>query len=113
MAMHTTRVVFVTVPNVEVGASLARELLEARRVACVNILPAIRSLYWWEGKIQDDGEALLIMKTEEALLEDLIEQVTQAHPYTVPEVIALPVVAGAEPYLDWVRASTGSGELTS
>ena len=76
----------------------------------VPLCPCRRNFH---GDFWTKGEALLIMKTEEAHLEEVIERVTQAHPYTVPEVIALPVVAGAEPYLRWVREATGSDNLTS
>ncbi|MEQ8764330.1 MAG: divalent-cation tolerance protein CutA [Planctomycetota bacterium] len=99
------RVVLVTVPDAAIGAQLAKVLLESELVACVNILPAVRSLYLWEGEICDESESLLVIKTCEAALEALKSLVQEKHPYSVPELIALTVEQGLEPYLDWVRAN--------
>ena len=99
-------VVFVTAPQGEAGPTLARMLVETRLAACVNILPDVRSIYSWEGKICDDGEVLLVIKTRAALFEQLRQKVTQEHPYEVPEVIALPLTEGHPAYLDWVEEMT-------
>jgi periplasmic divalent cation tolerance protein len=72
----------------------------------VNLVPGVRSIYRWEGAVQDDTEVLLIAKTREALLPALTARVEALHPYDVPEVIALPVTGGSEPYLSWLRASS-------
>ncbi len=98
------RVVLVTVPDVDVGVRLARTLLERELVACVNVVPGVRSLYRWEGEIQDDAEVLLVIKTEATVLDALCEVVVAEHPYSVPEFIALPIVAAHAPYRDWMRA---------
>ncbi len=100
-------VALITAPSEEVGAQIARSLLEQKLAACVNILGPMRSLYWWEGEIQDDREVLLLVKTRSGLLEDqLIPAVQAIHPYQVPEVIALPIEKGLEAYLNWIGAST-------
>ena len=85
---------------------IARELLERRLVACVNITP-VRSLYQWEGGICDDAEDLLIIKTRTMLVDDLIVAIKAIHPYEIPEVIVLPVINGHQDYLDWVMKETG------
>ena len=96
------RVVFITAPSDEKAAEIARALVDEGLVACVNIVPGVRSIYRWEGKIVDEGEVLMIAKTVTSRLKTLIPRVRALHPYTVPEIIALPVVDGNEPYLRWV-----------
>ncbi len=96
-------VVLCTVPNEEEASRLGHLLVEKRLAACVNIVPGLRSLYWWEGKVQDDAELLLVIKTRQERFETLRETLVEAHPYSVPEVIALPIEAGHAPYLDWVK----------
>lgn len=100
-------VVLVTTPTPEVAADLARALVEARLAACGNVVPGLRSIYRWEGAVQDEPEALLVLKTTRGRFEPLREAVLRRHPYQVPEVVALPVEAGSAPYLDWVRAQVG------
>lgn len=100
-------VVLVTTPTADAAAELARALVEARLAACGNVVPGLRSIYRWEGAVQDEPEALLVIKTTRALFEPLREAVLRRHPYQVPEVVALPVEAGSAPYLDWVRAQVG------
>lgn len=97
-------VVYCTSPRDQSGA-IARELLERRLVACVNITP-VRSLYRWEGHICDDEEDLLIIKTKQSLVDDLIETITTIHPYDTPEVITIPLSNGYQKYLDWVASET-------
>jgi periplasmic divalent cation tolerance protein len=99
-------VVLVTCPSAEKAAEIARALVGERLAACGNVVPAVRSLYRWEGKVQDDAEALLVLKTSRDRFEALRTRVLALHPYEVPEVIALPVEAGHAPYLDWIEAST-------
>lgn len=101
-------VVLVTTPNQEEAARLARALVEAELAACGNVLPGLRSIYRWEGKVEDEAEALLILKTTRARFEALRARVVELHPYETPEVLALPVEAGHGPYLDWILASVGA-----
>ena len=97
--------VLVTGPDEETLASLCATLVEERFCACANILPRIRSIYRWEGAVEDEAEALAILKTTEDRLQGLTERVRALHPYDVPEVVALPVAGGSEAYLGWVRES--------
>ncbi len=99
-------VVLITVPDAQTGERLATELLERKLAACVNRIGGVCSKYWWEGKIESAEEHLLLVKTRSALLKKLAACVKEKHPYSVPEVIALPVAGGHRPYLDWVKAST-------
>lgn len=99
-------VVLVTAPSPERAAELARALVEEGLAACGNVVPGLRSIYRWEGKVQEDAEALLLLKTTRARFEALRERVLALHPYDVPEVIALPVTAGSAPYLAWLAAAT-------
>ena len=98
-------VVLVTAPRGR-AAEIARRLLEERLAACVNIVGPIRSMYWWQGKIEDDQEELMIIKTKKCLLPALKEKIKQVHPYTVPEIIALEPVDVLHSYLKWAEAET-------
>jgi len=97
------RVVLVTAPDAETGARIARALVEERLVACVNLLPGVRSVYRWEGRVEDEGEVLLVLKTASARLDAVAARVKDLHPYELPEVVALPVVGGSRGYLQWVE----------
>ena len=99
-------VVFVTAPSAEVAAALAKTLVTEKLVACVNVLPGLRSVYAWEGKVCDEEEVLCVLKTRRALFAAVRERVTALHPYQVPEIIALPLVDGSAPYLAWLRDET-------
>jgi periplasmic divalent cation tolerance protein len=104
--MTDALVVLVTTPSAEQAALLARSLVEERLAACGNVLPAIRSIYRWEGALHDDEEALLVLKTTRDRLEALREAVLRLHPYRVPEVLALPVEGGNAAYLAWIVEAT-------
>jgi periplasmic divalent cation tolerance protein len=99
-------VVLVTAPSAEEAAKIAKVLVEERLAACANIVKDIRSVFRWEGKIEDDSEALIVLKSREALFEDLEKRVRALHSYSVPEVIALPIVKGSEAYLKWLEEET-------
>jgi periplasmic divalent cation tolerance protein len=100
-------VVLVTAPSAEKAAELGRAAVSERLAACANVVPGIRSIYRWEGKVQDEPEVLLILKTTRARFEALRERVLALHPYRVPEVLALPVEAGSEAYLEWIAGEVG------
>jgi periplasmic divalent cation tolerance protein len=102
------RVVLVTAPDAEVAARLARSLVEERLVACVNVLPGIRSFYRWEGEVQDDAEVLLVAKTAASRCRELAMRVEALHPYELPEIVVLPVEGGSERYLDWVLSESSA-----
>jgi periplasmic divalent cation tolerance protein len=97
--------VLVTAPSADKAAELARTLVEEQLAACGNVLPAVRSIYRWEGKVHDEPEALLFLKTRESLFEALRQRVVALHPYQVPEVLRLDVTAGHLPYLEWIGAN--------
>ncbi len=98
-------VVLVTAPGEDEGEKIARMIVEERLAACVNVLPGVKSCFWWEGKVDEAKEVLLIIKTERRLFDRLQQAVKGAHSYSVPEIIALPVVAGNADYLGWIRDS--------
>lgn len=99
-------VVLVTVPDREQGKRIAEALVGERLAACANLVPGLLSTYRWQGKIEQEPEELLIIKTRAALAERLTARVRELHPYQVPEIIALPVAAGSQDYLDWVTQET-------
>jgi periplasmic divalent cation tolerance protein len=96
-------VVYITTRDETEARKLASLLLESRKAACVNVVPCISSLYRWHGKIEDETESLMIVKTTHSLLHDIIALVKENHSYEVPEVIALPVTDGSPEYVDWIR----------
>ncbi len=95
-------VVFITVSGEEEGRKIARLLVGARKAACVNILAGVESVFWWEGEIDSEQESLLVVKTRAALFPEVVDLVKSAHSYEVPEIIALPIVAGNKDYLEWL-----------
>ncbi|KAM0724515.1 Protein CutA-like protein [Formica fusca] len=95
-------VAYVTVPNDTVAKKIARGLVENKLAACVNIIPQLTSIYEWEGKIQEDSELLLMIKTRTEKVDALTKYVKDNHPYTVCEVISLPIQNGNGDYLKWI-----------
>lgn len=87
--------------------ALARALVEARVAACINVLPAVTSIYRWKDGVERDAEALLMIKTTSGAFEDLKREVLARHPYELPEIIAVDIDAGHPPYLEWIAASVG------
>lgn len=100
-------VVFVTAGSREEADRIGQALVDERLAACANLVPAITSTYWWKGKVERTGEALLVLKTREDLVDALQARVRALHSYTVPEVIAFPIVGGNPDYLRWIDDSTG------
>ena len=98
-------VVLVTCPRTVVARKLAAALVQHRVAACVNVVPRVESFFRWQGKIERASEALLVIKTRKERFKALRRRVLSLHPYEVPEIIALPVIAGHRPYLTWVAAS--------
>ncbi|WP_426730456.1 divalent-cation tolerance protein CutA [Myxococcus faecalis] len=98
--------VLVTAPSADKAAELARSLVEEQLAACGNILPGLRSIYRWEGKVQDDSEALILFKTRASLFDALRSRIVEQHPYDVPEVLRLDIADGHAPYLAWILDST-------
>ncbi|MBN8280314.1 MAG: divalent-cation tolerance protein CutA [Gammaproteobacteria bacterium] len=104
--MTDALVVLCTCPDEVAARGIANALLAAELAACVNCLPGIRSWYRWDGQIREDAEVLLVIKTRQDRYAALEALVTARHPYDVPEIIALPVVAGARGYLNWITQAT-------
>lgn len=103
-------ILLLTAPNAENARQIARTLVEKRLAACVNLVPNITSIYRWEGQVQEEAEVLLIAKTHRLRLEALQAEIQAIHPYQVPELLALPVVAGLEAYLNWVGESVQTSD---
>ena len=91
---------------------IGRRLVEERLAACVNVVPGLTSIYWWEGKVQRDAESLLVIKTTPEAYPRLERRIKELHPYTVPEILGLPVKEGNEDYLRWVREEVSGGGQT-
>jgi len=98
--------VHITAPSRDQAAEIARQLVEDRLAACVNIVGGMRSVYRWEGKIHEDEEVLCLVKTRPELLDALTARVRALHPYDVPEILAFEVADGTADYLAWLREST-------
>lgn len=108
--MNHELIVFVTTSNREEAATLAEALVSERLAACVNLIPAVESVYWWEGKVTRDNEALMIIKTTAERYLELERRVKELHSYSTPEVVALRIERGSEEYLKWLRDSTARDE---
>ena len=99
--------VLTTLPADADAATFAHTLVDARLAACVNLLPVMDSVYRWEGKVEQERERQLVIKTSRGRLADLWERVKELHPYDVPEFLVMPIVDGNDAYLRWVGESTG------
>ncbi len=106
-------VVLSTASSAEEGITIGRRLVEEHLAACVNVLPGVRSIFFWEGRVQETDEAVLVIKTRRERYAALERRILALHSYSVPEVLALPVAAGSPAYTAWLResvASVGGGE---
>lgn len=108
-AVADVRVVLITAPDLERARELARELVGAHLAACANLVPGLTSVYRWEGAVQEDAEALLVVKTTAQRLEALRQLVARIHPYDVPELVVLTPAAVEERYLAWLLAQCSEG----
>lgn len=102
----------VTCPE-DKGAEIARLLVEEKLVACVNIIPKVQSVYCWKGKVEQDSEALMMLKTTSEAWDRLQSRIKELHPYELPEMIFFPIQGGYQPYLDWLRSSVQVGSGSS
>jgi periplasmic divalent cation tolerance protein len=101
-------VVFVTAASEEEAARIGRSVVEEGLAACANVVPRIRSIFRWEGKVSEEQESLIILKTRADLFEELAAAIKGAHSYQVPEIIALPIGKGSADYLKWIRDMTSN-----
>ena len=97
--------IIVTASSREEAEKIATTLLERKLIACANILGPVSSRFWWQGKIDSAKEYMIFMKTKRELFDQVADNVKQLHSYEVPEIIALPIVEGAKPYLEWINSS--------
>jgi periplasmic divalent cation tolerance protein len=104
----SVRVVLTTAPSTDVAEGLGATIVAERLAACATVVPGITSIYRWEGEVRHEGEVLVILKTTESCVERLRARLVDLHPYDVPEVVAMKVEAGHEPYLSWVRSEVAS-----
>jgi len=104
---RTPIIVLVTAPSREEAEKIVQRLLEEKLIACANIISPLHSLFWWQGKIDQAQEHLILMKTRRDLFEKLTEIVKSLHSYTVPEIIAIPIIEGSADYLAWLNENLG------
>lgn len=98
--------IYITTKDKAEARKIGRQLLKERLVACVNIIEGMNSLYWWEDKICDGQEAILIAKTKQSLVKELIDRVKSLHSYSTPCVVSLPILEGNKDYLQWLYKQT-------
>ncbi len=99
-------VVLVTAKNLDEARKIAGHLLAKKLIACANIVNGVESHFWWEGKIDKSAEVLLLLKSQQSLFPKIVKAVKDAHSYSVPEIIALPIILGDKNYLDWIKKET-------
>lgn len=107
--MTPYRFIYITAKDEAEAARIGETLVRERLAACANVLGPIRSFYWWEGRVQDDREAVLVLKSREALVEPLVARVKALHSYSVPCVVSLEIGAGNPDFLRWIGAETEAG----
>jgi periplasmic divalent cation tolerance protein len=103
--MSDYRVCLVTCVDVKEAKTMAKSLIKKRLAACVNLVPHVRSIYRWQGKIEESSEVLLLIKSKKSQFEALTEEVQSRHSYECPEIVSLPIQEGSKRYLDWVESS--------
>ncbi|MFH1359523.1 MAG: divalent-cation tolerance protein CutA [Candidatus Omnitrophota bacterium] len=98
-------VIFITAKNKKEAVKICQALLKKKLIACANVIDSVESFFWWQGKIDRAKETLCVLKSKKRLLKEITQTVKSLHSYDVPEVIALPIIGGHKPYLDWVNQS--------
>jgi len=96
-------VVLITTPTLRESRAIGKILVKEKLAACANIIPRVESVFFWQGRVHQEGEALMVVKTRRAAFGRLVKRVKSLHSYSVPEVIALPIVRGSKEYLWWIR----------
>jgi periplasmic divalent cation tolerance protein len=100
------RFVYITAGNRDEATAIGRGLVSARIATCANIIYPVHSIYWWEGKVQEESEVIIVAKTREDLVDDLIKKVKSMHSYECPCIVTLPILEGYGPFLEWVLQET-------
>ena len=98
--------VYITAANTDEARRIGRELVVQRIAACANVIDSVTSCYWWEGAVQEESEAALVVKTKSALFDRLADKVRELHSYSCPCIVAFPVTAGNSAFLEWIRSET-------
>jgi periplasmic divalent cation tolerance protein len=98
-------IVLMTASSKKEAEDITHKLLEERLIACANIVDNVSSLFWWKQKIEQENETLVVMKSSEKMFKQLIQRIQELHSYEVPEILALPILAGSQPYLDWMKGN--------
>ncbi len=104
--MNNFIVIYITTGSVNEAKKIGRALVEEKLVACSNVISPIRSIYSWQGKICDDKEAMMILKTRKTHFKQIVKRVEKLHSYDVPEIIAMPIIEGSSKYLSWINEET-------
>ena len=99
-------IIYSTTSSVEEARKIARIIVEEKLAACVNIIPKIESIYRWQGKIEEDNESILLAKTIDKNVDQVIQRIKENHSYDVPDIVAIPITHGFKEYLDWVEDET-------
>jgi periplasmic divalent cation tolerance protein len=107
------RLLYLTAGSRDEAKKIGRTLVEERLAACANVIDGMESVYWWQGRLTEDKEAVLIVKTRASLVEAVTARVKALHSYTVPCVVALPILDGNPSYLEWLAAETAAQPATS
>lgn len=102
----TLNLIYITAKDRDEARRIGRALVEARLAACANVIDGVSSLYWWEGAVQDEAEALLIAKTRASLVPELIEKVKSLHSYSCPCIVSVPISDGNPEFLKWINDET-------
>ena len=102
----SVNLIYITAGSVKEARTIGNKLVSDKLAACVNIIDNVRSMYWWEGEVQDDKEVILIAKTKESLVPELVEKVRSIHSYSCPCIVSLPILDGNRAFLDWIVEET-------
>ena len=100
------RIVLCTCPDMGTAEGIANQVVRSGLAACVNIVPGLKSVYLWKGAVEADDELLLLIKTTEARYQELEAAIREAHPYELPEIVCVPILAGLPGYLQWIQDAT-------
>ena len=95
-------IVYITASNIGEARDLVEAIVKERLAACANVVESVESTYWWRGKIERDDESLIILKTKESKLDELLKRVKELHSYENPEIVAVPILKGSDEYLRWI-----------